>query len=80
MKTQGRAARQKSRMKDRRSGTSVFSRLWRYPAGKSMLLNFNAGLTGTVRDLVIPTSHVADAPEDAKLALAAELLPSCWAE
>jgi signal peptidase len=70
-------AQRKSHIKNPRSGTSVFSRLWRFPAAKSMLPNFSADSTGIVLSFLISMPHIVDAPGDPKVGLVAELLRGC---
>jgi hypothetical protein len=69
--------RRKSPIKNRPSGTSAFSRLWRCPVAKSVPPNFSAIFTGTPRSLMpsMPSMRsMLEAREDPKLGLAAESL------
>lgn len=78
MRTQGRvAAQRKSPIKNLRSGTSGFSRLWRCPAAKSNPLIFSADSTGMPRSLLPSMPSTLETCEDPKLGLAAEVIRSC---
>lgn len=66
--------RRRSPIENRHSGTSGFSRLWRFPAAKSSPPAFNAITAGVVHSLQPSTVATLEAHEDPKLGLTAQML------